>query len=59
MHVKSGVINWLLARKDLRLTAYFFLSDCHPNIEHTNMDCRHNKYNKRYAHQVYNGIKVM
>ena len=52
MHVKSGVINWLLARKDLRLTAYIFLSDCHPYIEHSNMDCRHNKYNKRYAYQV-------
>ena len=59
MHVKFGVINWLLARKDLRLTAYIFLSDCHPYKEHNNMDCRHNTYNKRYAHQVNYGIKVM
>ena len=59
MHVKSGMINWFLARKDLRLTAYIFLSDCHPYKEHNNMDCRHNTYNKRYAHQVNYGIKVM
>ena len=59
MHVKSGVINWFLARKDLRLIAFIFLSDCHPNIEHTNMDCRHKKYYKCYAHQVNYGIKVM